>query len=266
MQKIVIKYGGSVRGDGQAADDLLEQVAYFSSHGNRWMIIHGGGSEITSWLGRLGHVSEFKNGKRVTDRTALDVVEMVLTGRVGKWIMRELEKQGAKAVSLSGEDHGLLKVVPYDQGNYGYVGEVEIVDTELISLFWQTGYIPVVAPVGVDAEGHVYNVNADTAAGAIAGAVNADLLIMATDVSGVKESLDDPEAIPELTVSAARMMIKDGRAAGGMIPKLESAIYAIGAGVKAVMIVNGRQPGVIDQILRGQRVGTRIVPDTEGSV
>ena len=266
LEKFVVKYGGSIQKDEQTRDDLLEEIAYYAKLDGKWAVVHGGGSEISQWLARVGHASDFKNGQRITDELTLAIAEMVLGGRVGKSIMRELEKQGAKAISISGEDHGLLLATPFDQGIYGHVGAVKTVDTSLITLLWDAGYIPVIAPLGVDAERNVYNINADVAAGHIAGALAADILILATDVPGVKESPDSLYAIPELTVTAAKQMIKDGRAVGGMIPKLESAIQAMDGGVKTVVIASGKEQGLIDQILRGQRIGTRIVQDKEGSV
>ncbi len=266
MNKIVVKYGGSVQQQHQGQDDLLEEIAHYAKNGDQWAVVHGGGSEISQWLARVGHTSDFRNGQRITDELTLAIAEMVLAGRVGKWIMRELEKHGAKAVSLSGEDHGLLQTLPFDNGSYGHVGVVQSVHTELISLLWEGGFIPVIAPLGVDLQHNVYNINADVAAGHIAGALEADLLILATDVPGVKESPESQSVIPELTVSNAQAMINEGRAVGGMIPKLESAIAAIAGGVTSVVIVDGKARGIIDQILRGQRIGTRIVHDKEGSV
>lgn len=266
MDKIVIKYGGSVQKGGSAADGFLDELASLAHTGGSWAVVHGGGAEISEWLKRVGHTSEFKNGQRVTDDLTLAVVEMVLCGRVGKRIARHLAACGVRAASVSGEDDRMLVARPLDRGEYGHVGEIETVNTGLLTALWEQGYVPVVAPLGVGADGRVYNINADVAAGQIAGALGADLLVLATDVTGVKESADSATVIPELTVAEAMAMIRTGCAVGGMIPKLTSAAVAIAGGVRTVVIASGEEPGLLARVMQGQSAGTRIVGNREGSV
>ncbi len=260
MQTIVIKYGGSVN---IAANYLLEEIAYHVLRGTKVVIVHGGGPEISSFLTRLGHSSQFLDGQRVTDETTLEVVEMVLAGRVGKRIVRHLAAHGAKAVSISGEDAGLVKAVPYsDDDLLGLVGKVDEVDTDILHTLLDAGYVPVVAPLGIDRDGQMRNINADFVAGAIAGSLGADAFILATDVPGVKETPTSSSAIAQLTVSEALAMIEDGRATGGMIPKIQAAVEAVVKGAGETWVVDGTRAGIFDGVMRRERIGTRICPTT----
>lgn len=257
MRTLVVKYGGSVAG---GSVDLLDEIAHMASReGERIAVVHGGGPEITHFLARLGHASPFADGQRVTDEVTLDVAEMVLAGRVGKRIVRTLQRAGARAVGLSGEDGELIRAELYDMsGRLGRVGRVTAVRTDLVELLFRAGYVPVVAPLGLGPDGEPLNINADFAAGALAGALGADAFVLATDVPGVKESAQSPYAIPELSAAKARDMIQSGAIAGGMIPKVEAALAAVDAGAGAAHIVDGRRSAILEAIRRGERIGTRI--------
>lgn len=262
MRTIVIKYGGSVN-----AEDtfLLEEIAYYMKARMRIVIVHGGGPEISSFLFRIGHTSHFIDGQRVTDDTTLDIVEMVLAGRVGKRIVRSLGQYGVRAVGISGEDAGLVRAEPFgNDADLGFVGKVAGVDADLLNCLLDSGYVPVVAPLGVDATGQLRNINADFVAGAIAGALNADAFILATDVPGVKESPQSVRAIPRLSVPAALQMIQTGHATGGMIPKIQAVAEAVLAGAKEAWIVDGRRACIIESVVRQESIGTCIFASTEG--
>lgn len=256
MQTIVIKYGGSVGGE---ASCLLEEIAHFAAQGHHIVVVHGGGPEITQYLTRLGLASQFVHGQRVTDEQTLDVVEMVLAGRVGKRIVRALQSFGARAVSISGEDARLIAAVPYSADEVlGLVGRVGAVDVALLHTLLQAGMIPVIAPLGVDEAARVRNINADFVAGSIAAVLQADAFILATDVAGVKESRDAVDAIAELTVEAALRLIDEEIVTGGMVPKVLAASEAACGGARSAYIVDGRTTGILAAVLREERIGTRI--------
>lgn len=256
MRTIVVKYGGSVRDE---PTFLLEEIAYYASQGERLVVVHGGGPEITQYLAQTGLSSQFVHGQRVTDEAALDVVEMVLAGRVGKRLVRTLQRHGASAVGISGQDGRLVSAVPYSADEaLGFVGRVAHVDTKVLEALLDRGFIPVVAPLGVDSAGHVRNINADFVAGAIAGALHADAFILATDVPGVKESSTSLHAIAELTVEAALRLIDEDIVTGGMVPKVLAAVEAACSGASGAYIVDGRLAGIIDAVIRDERIGTRI--------
>lgn len=256
MTTIVVKYGGSVA---DSDPGLLAEIAEHAARGVRIVIVHGGGPEVTKWLTRLDHQAAFVQGQRVTDEQTLAVAEMVLSGSVGKRIVRSLLRLGAKAAGISGEDGNLLRVAPYDQKKLGFVGRVVQVDLGIVQTLLAAGYIPVVAPLGLDAEQQVYNINADLAAGAIAAELHADALVLATDVEGVRKDPHSPAVIRQLSWQQAREMIVSGSANGGMIPKLEAALATLTGGTKAAHIVDGRRPGVLSDLLGGNPSGTTIV-------
>jgi acetylglutamate kinase len=212
---------------------LLRQV------GMNPVIVHGGGPMINEMLKRLDIQSEFVNGKRVTDAATMEVVEMVLSGRVNKRIVQAINGQGGRAVGLSGKDAGLMTCTPADPA-LGLVGKPAKMDPSILHTLFDAGVIPVIAPLGGGEEGETFNVNGDTAAGAIAGALQADRLLLLTDVQGVKGP--DGSVITDLTVSQIRALTEDGTIAGGMIPKTETALDAMAAGVRAVVILDGRVP------------------------
>ena len=203
------------------------------------MIVHGGGPMINAMLEKLDIKSEFVNGKRVTDKATMDVVEMVLSGLVNKRIVQAINAQGGRAVGLSGKDANLIECVPTDPA-LGLVGTPSKMDPRILETLFAQEIIPVIAPLGSGANGETFNINGDTAAGAIAGALKADRLLLLTDVSGVKNA--EGEVVTEMTAAQIREMTADGTIAGGMIPKTETALDAIASGVRAVVILDGRAP------------------------
>ncbi len=265
MQTLVVKYGGSVKED---FTFLLEEISCYVREGVHVVIVHGGGPEVTHWLTRLGHVTEFAQGQRVTDEFTLQVVEMVLSGRVGKRIVRQLQKFGTAAVSISGQDAGMVQASSYSNGILGYVGQVVEVNTTLVQDLLSAHYVPVIAPLGLDEAGQLYNINADFVAASIAGALRADAFILATDVPGVRESAHSPHTLSQLTETEALAMIANGQAVGGMIPKLQAVVHAVQNGAKAAYVVDGRMADVLHGVMEGCSVGTRIIPVgvTEGGV
>ncbi|PWI57649.1 acetylglutamate kinase [Sulfoacidibacillus thermotolerans] len=257
MQTLVVKYGGSVS---EEHTFLLEEIAYYARNDVHVVVVHGGGPEVTQWLSRLGHATEFAKGQRITDELALQVVEMVLSGRVGKRIVRQLQKYGVRALSLCGEDAGMVRAVPYENGLLGYVGQVEMVDVRLLCSLLADRYVPVIAPLGVDANGQVYNINADFVAASLAGALRADAFVLATDVAGVREHANSQHTLEQLTEEEAISMVEDGRAIGGMIPKLQAVVHAVQSGAKAAYVLDGRMADALHSVMEGRSIGTRIIP------
>lgn len=257
VQTIVLKYGGSMKEDSTL---LLEEVAYYAQRGVRFVIVHGGGPEVTQWLARLGHETEFVQGQRVTDEFSLQVVEMVLAGRVGKRIVRQLQQFGIEAISISGEDGPIIAATLYEEGLLGYVGQVETVNTSLLEVLLAAKIVPVLAPLGLDAAGQLYNINADFVAASLAGALRANAFILATDVSGVREHAQSAHTLDRLTADEALAMVHDGRAVGGMIPKLQAAVGAIAQGAKAAYVLDGQKADTLQRVLEDRAVGTRIMP------
>ncbi len=236
---VVIKFGGHAMGDEAAMERFARDIVLMKQTNVHPVIVHGGGPMINEMLKRLGVESRFVNGKRVTDEATMEVVEMVLSGAVNKRIVAAINAQGGKAVGLSGKDARLITCEPADAA-LGLVGKPVAVDPAVIKSFQGTDFIPVVAPIGAGNNGETYNINGDTAAGAIAAALNADRLLLLTDVAGVKDAEGD--VVTELTPETVRRLTKEGIIAGGMIPKTETALAAIEDGVRAVVILDGRAP------------------------
>lgn len=234
---VVVKFGGNAMGDKDAMASFARDVVLMKQVNINPIIIHGGGPMINEMLDRLDIKSEFVNGKRVSDEATVEVVEMVLSGRVNKRIVQAINQQGGKAVGLSGKDADLM-VCDRSDPSLGLVGQPAEIDASVLSDLSSSGYIPVIAPLGVGRDGETLNVNGDTAAGAIAAALNADRLLLLTDVAGVKNA--DGDVMTNMTPTQVREMIKDGTIAGGMIPKTETALAAIDGGVRAVVILDGR--------------------------
>jgi acetylglutamate kinase len=251
-ETVVIKYGGHAMGDERLAEMFGRDIALLKSVGVHPVVVHGGGPQINQMLDRLGISSRFVAGLRVTDQAMVEVVEMVLSGTVNKHVASLINRAGALAVGISGKDGGLLRArkvhrVVRNAASHieevldlGYVGEPEHVDVRVIHALMGAGLIPVVAPVGAGIDGETYNINADTAAGAIAGALGAARLLMLTDVPGVLDA--QRRLIPELSTEAVAQGIADGMITGGMIPKVETCVAAVRAGVKGAVILDGRQP------------------------
>ena len=236
---VVIKLGGHAMGGPEALEAFARDVVLMQQVGVNPVIIHGGGPMINDLLKRLGVVSEFKNGKRVTDAATIDVVEMVLSGTVNQGIVQAINNVGGRAIGLSGKDANLMRC-EVDDPDLGFVGRPTELRVEFLRDLHRAEIIPVIAPIGFGAGGETFNVNGDTAAGAIAAALRADRLLLLTDVAGVKDASGD--VVTDLSTEQIRDWIADGTIAGGMIPKTETALEAIEGGVRAVVILDGRAP------------------------
>ncbi len=237
---VVVKFGGNAMGDGDAMAEFARDIVLMRQVGVNPVVVHGGGPMINDLLGRLGIESRFVRGKRVTDQATVEVVEMVLTGLVNKRIVQAIMDEGGRAVGLSGKDDDLMVCEP-DDPELGFVGRPVEMNVQVLRDLFDAGIIPVVAPVATGMQpGETFNVNGDTAAGAIAGALKADRLLLLTDVQGVKNAAG--EVVTELTPDEVRRMTDEGVIAGGMIPKTETALKAIEDGVRGVVIIDGRVP------------------------
>ena len=258
-QTVVVKYGGAAMKSEELKAAVIRDVVLLSTVGIRPVLVHGGGPEINAMLNRLGVEAKFLNGLRVTDAQTMEIVEQVLTGKVNKSIVSLISCAGGKAVGICGKDGNLLRGVVKSE-ELGFVGDVTQVDTRLIRELVNVGYIPVVATVAMDADGQALNVNADTAAGAIAAKLGAEKLILMTDVPGVCTDKDDPNTlIRELTMKETEEAIAKGVIAGGMIPKVECCMTSITNGVKSAHIIDGRaKHSLLLEILTDTGVGTVI--------
>ncbi|MBS7697546.1 MULTISPECIES: acetylglutamate kinase [unclassified Chelatococcus] len=247
---VVVKYGGHAMGDPAAAEDFAEDIVLLEQSGVKPIVVHGGGPQIGQMLNRLGVKSEFAAGLRITDKATVEIVEMVLAGSINKQIVGTIAAEGGKAIGLCGKDGNMVtarkvtrSVVDPDSNiekvvDLGFVGEPERVDRTVLDAVLGQEIIPVLAPVAVGADGETYNINADTFAGAIAGAMRAKRLLLLTDVPGVLDK--NKNLLPELTVEQCRHLIADGTITGGMIPKVETCIYALEQGVEGVVILDGK--------------------------
>jgi acetylglutamate kinase len=253
----VIKYGGAVMEDENLKTMIAKDVTLLRKIGINVVVIHGGGKEITSLSNKLNIQTKFVNGQRYTDEETLNVVQMVLAGSINKDIVRRINIHGGRAVGISGIDGDMIKVKKYDKENLGLVGEVVDVNETLIKNLLKDGYLPVIAPMGIDNYGTVYNVNADIAAGSLAGAIDAAKLVYMSDTEGV---IINGNLVPHLTEKQILDFIKNGIINGGMIPKVESALNALNAGVNKVHIVDGRiEHALLLEIFTEEGVGTEIV-------
>jgi acetylglutamate kinase len=259
QQRFVMKCGGSTLAALPAS--FFDDLKRLQDDGIRPVIVHGGGPAISETLAKLGIESEFVNGLRKTDDGVLDVVEMVLSGRINKEIVRKIQGSGAKALGLSGVDGQLIQAKPVaNAAEIGHVGDVTHVNAELIEGIMGMGYIPVIAPIGIDQKGQRYNINADTAAGAVASHLGVDRMIVITDVPGIMQTVDgEKKVLPSVTVAEIEAMIESGEIYGGMIPKVRAAVQCIQGRVREVVIVNGDEPGVLARVVREGGIGTRIV-------
>ncbi len=270
-QIVVVKYGGHAMGQEETALRFGRDIALLEQVGVKPVVVHGGGPQINAMLKRLDVKSTFVQGLRVTDQEMLDIVEMVLAGPVNKQVAEAITRAGAIAVGISGKDGGLVRARrvtrtvrnPETQKDevldLGFVGEPERIDTKVLKLMIGADIVPVVAPVGVGMDGQTYNINADTVAGAIAGALNAERLLVLTDVRGVLDA--NGTFIPEMTVAEVKAGIAAGWISGGMIPKVETCIYAIEKGVKGAVILDGRVPhAVLHELFTDGGAGTLIKP------
>ncbi|MCI5077728.1 acetylglutamate kinase [Oricola sp.] len=269
---VVVKYGGNAMGDASLGQAFAQDIALLKQSGVNPVVIHGGGPQIGAMLTKMGIESKFEGGLRVTDRATVEIVEMVLAGSINKEIVAMINAAGEWAIGLCGKDGNMVfaekarKTVTDPDSNIerildlGYVGEPVEVDRTLLDLLAKSEMIPVIAPVAPGRDGHTYNINADTFAGAIAGSLQASRLLFLTDVPGVLDR--NGELIKELTISQARDLIKDGTISGGMIPKVETCIEALRRGVKGVVIVNGKVAhAVLLELFTEHGAGTLIVHD-----
>ncbi|MBB05135.1 acetylglutamate kinase [Pseudooceanicola sp.] len=236
---VVVKFGGHAMGDDEAMQIFARDIVLMRQVGVNPVIVHGGGPMINQMLEKLQIESHFVNGKRVTDEATVEVVEMVLSGRVNKRIVQAINDEGGKGVGLSGKDARLM-ICEMENPELGLVGTPVEIDTTILHAMFAADIIPVIAPLGMGRNGETFNINGDTAAGAIAGALKADRLLLLTDVAGVKNT--EGEVVTELRSAQIRQMTEDGVIAGGMIPKTQTALDAIERGVRAVVILDGRAP------------------------
>jgi acetylglutamate kinase len=258
---IVVKYGGAAMKDSNLKDQVIRDIVLLSYVGIRPIVVHGGGPEINSWLTKLGIEPQFKDGLRVTDAATMEVVEMVLVGKVNKEIVALINQAGGRAIGLCGKDANLIMARPEGSKGLGFVGEVTGVNINILDTLVKGGYIPVVSSVAADEEGQAYNINADTVAGEIAAALQAEKLILLTDTAGILEDYHNPETlIAKLDIQEARELIKNGIVSGGMIPKVNCCVRSLAQGVRAAHILDGRVPhSLLQEIFTDTGVGSMIV-------
>ena len=257
---IVIKYGGNAMINDELKDAVMGDIVLLSAIGIKVVLVHGGGPEITDMLRRVGKKSEFVNGLRVTDKETIDIVQMVLAGKVNKSLVSLIGQKGGRAIGLCGLDGGMIKAECADE-QLGFVGNITDIDTSPILDVLEKGYIPVVSTVGCDDEGNAYNINADTAAARIAGAMDTESLIIMTDTQGVLRDKDDPSTlISKIYVSDTLRLENEGIICGGMIPKVNCCKEAIRRGVKKVFVIDGRVPhSILIEIMTDEGLGTMFV-------
>jgi acetylglutamate kinase len=258
---VVIKYGGAAMNNSDIKDTVMRDIVFLACVGVRPVIVHGGGPEINSWLDKLGIEPQFKDGLRVTDAPTMDVVEMVLVGRVNKEIVSLINQAGGLAVGLCGKDGNLITARPVGKEGIGFVGEVQAVDTRVIESLVNSGYIPVISSVAADETGQAHNINADTVAGEIAAALGAAKMILMTDTAGILRNYKDPSTLlTKLDIQQARGLIGEGVVSGGMIPKVNCCVRSLAQGVRAAHIIDGRLPhALLLEIFTDRGIGSMIV-------
>ena len=258
---VVVKYGGAAMKDSSLKDNVIRDVVFMSSVGMRPVVVHGGGPEINLWLDKLNIEPQFKDGLRVTDAETMDIVEMVLVGRVNKELVTLINQAGGKAVGLCGKDGNLVTARTLTSKDVGFVGEVSAVDARLVESLVKAGYIPVISSVAADEDGQAHNINADTCAGEIAAALGAEKMILLTDTRGILKDYKDPSTlIQKLDIQQARELIATGIVAGGMIPKVNCCVRSLAQGVRAAHILDGRLPhALLLEVFTDLGVGTMIV-------
>ncbi len=256
---VVVKYGGNAMINPELKKQVMKDIVLLWLIGVKVVLIHGGGPEINDLMQRLGKKPEFVDGLRVTDQETVDIVQMVLAGKVNKTLVNLLEKQGGKAIGLSGVDGRLIEAKMRDE-RLGYVGDIEKIHIRPVTDLLEKGYIPVISSVGCDRKGNIYNINGDTAAAMIAGTLNAERLILMTDTAGVLRDKDDPDSvIAEIDLDNAEHLSDDGIISGGMIPKVDCCVRALKMGVKNVVIMDGTRPhSVLMELLTNEGSGTLI--------
>ena len=259
---VVVKYGGNAMINEELKQQVMEDIVLLWLIGVKIVLVHGGGPEISNLMERLGHVPQFIDGCRVTDKETVEIVQMVLAGKVNKSLVNLLEMNGGNAIGLSGMDGGLLMCEKKDE-KLGFVGKITEVNPQPILDLIANNYIPVISTVGADDEGNVYNINGDTAVAHIAGALGAEKLIMMTDIAGILRDKDDPTTlISKITLSESKQLHDMSIISGGMIPKVECAVEAINEGVQNVIIMDGRVPhSILMELLTDEGAGTMITKD-----
>ena len=257
---VVVKYGGNAMINPQLKEQVMEDIALLWLIGVKVVLIHGGGPEINETMARFGKKAEFVNGLRVTDKETVDIVQMVLAGKVNKTLVNLLQMKGGHAVGLSGIDGGIIEAKMKDE-RLGYVGEITKIRTRPIEDLLEKNYIPVISTVASDRQGNTYNINGDTAAAHIAGALGAERMIMMTDIAGILKDKDDPSTlIPSITVEEAKKLYDEGIISGGMIPKVDCCIEALEHGVNNVVIMDGRiPPSILMELLPDEGAGTMVM-------
>lgn len=256
---VVVKYGGNAMVNEHLKEQVMEDIVLLSLIGVKVVLVHGGGPEINEIMGKLGKKPEFVDGLRVTDKETVDIVQMVLAGKVNKTLVNLLEMKGGKAMGISGMDGHLIEAKTKNE-RLGYVGEIVHIHIKPVLDLLEKGYIPVISTLGCDRDGNTYNINGDTAAAYIAGALGAERLIMMTDIAGVLRDKDDISTlIPQMTISEAKQLHDEGVISGGMIPKVDCCIEAIHKGVKTVVIMDGRVPhSILMELLTDEGAGTMV--------
>ena len=266
-KKILIKYGGHAMVDDEAKSSTARDTVLLKYVGMKPLIVHGGGPEISRSMDKLGKEPKFIKGLRVTDEETMEIIEMVLVGKISTEIVSELIKHDGEAISLSGKDSSLIfahkkgaSKIDEEIVDLGLVGEVDCVNTDLLEMFIENDYIPVISPVGIDEDGNSLNLNADTAAGEVASAIDAEKLIILTDVPGVLRDPNDPDSlIQKIRISEVPKLIEEGIISGGMIPKIETCVKAIENGVKSCHIIDGRKKhSLLLEIFTTDGIGTMI--------
>ena len=256
---VVVKYGGNAMVNPDLKQQVMDDIVLLWLIGVKVVLVHGGGPEISSMMDKLGKKPEFVDGLRVTDKETVDIVQMVLAGKVNKTLVTLLEKRGGKAIGLCGMDGNLIEAKMKNE-KLGFVGDVTKINIAPVCDILEKGYIPVISTLGCDAEGNAYNINADTAAAHIAGALGAERFILMTDIAGILKDKDDPSTlIPEITIPEARKLKEEGIISSGMIPKVQCCVTAIEAGVKNVVIMDGRVPhSILMELLTNEGAGTLV--------
>ena len=259
-RKIVVKYGGSIMEDENLKKAFFRDIALLSSVGVCPVVIHGGGPEINSWLNKLEISPKFENGLRVTDQKTMEIVEMVLMGRVNKQIVRGINKTGSLAVGISGLDGNLIQTRKLGDGSHGLVGEVTKINPELLDPLIEKGYIPVISSIGSNVDGISHNINADFVAGEVAAAINAEKLILLTDTQGILKEKENPNSlVKQINLKEAREFLDNNIVSNGMKPKTECCIRALAQGVKAAHIIDGRiEHSLLLEIFTNSGIGTMI--------
>ncbi len=256
---IVVKYGGNAMVNDGLKQQVMEDIVLLWLTGVKVVLVHGGGPEISDMMNRLGKKSQFIDGLRVTDRETVDIAQMVLSGKINKTLVNLLQIKGGKAMGISGIDGKLIEADVKDE-KLGFVGDIRNINIAPVNDLLEKGYIPVISTVGCDGEGNIFNINGDTAAAYIAGALGAERLIMMTDIAGILKDKDDPDTlIPAVTVKQAKELFARGVISGGMIPKVECCMTAIERGVKNVIIMDGRIPhSILMELLTDEGAGTMV--------